>query len=231
MRLFSSSLREPLGLDKPLARGALWRDRCVLCDDWEGVMKSGLRGLCPVCDSHLRPDPITVFFARNSSISRAFAAFRYDFPITQLHQSAKFRNDTAALRVLVYRFCEALAAFADEVDVIASVPLSRGRYLTRGFNQAYPFAADLGRVSGKPVATHDVVRIRNTPAQSLLSADARKANVQGAFAVKRGAFSGLRVGLVDDVITTGATLDAVGSVVRDQGGALDVIGFALATRP
>jgi ComF family protein len=94
------------------------------------------------------------------------------------------------------------------------VPLHRSRRRQRGFNQA----EDLAEALGIPVVTA-LRRVRATPSQVALPAARRHRNVRGAFAVTRNAASlaGMRVVLVDDVATTGATLDACARVLKEIG--------------
>jgi ComF family protein len=114
----------------------------------------------------------------------------------------------------------------DAADAVVPVPLHGARRRARGFNQAH----DLARALGPPVL-RALRRRRATAAQMSLTARARRANVRGAFALARrlppGAIGGRVVVLVDDVVTTGATLDACAAVLR-QAGAADVRAVTIA---
>jgi len=102
-----------------------------------------------------------------------------------------------------------------DADVAVAVPLHRSRRRMRGFNQAEDIASPLGlRV------TRVLRRIRATPSQTDLPAARRHGNVRGAFTLRRSSnVAGLRIVLVDDVCTTGATLEACARVLRDAGAA------------
>ncbi len=114
---------------------------------------------------------------------------------------------------LAERLAAAGAGILDGADVVVPVPLHRARQRARGFNQA----AELAQRLGVPVA-HLLRRVRATPSQTDLPAARRHANVRGAFALARGASPrGATVVLVDDVETTGATLEACARVLRDAG--------------
>ncbi len=109
---------------------------------------------------------------------------------------------------------------------LVPVPVHRERLRARGYNQAALIARELGRVTGHPFA--DVLeRTRPTTKQHRLDRAARLANLRGAFAVRAGASVPARVIVVDDIITTTATLEACASVLVEAG-AQEVYGFAVA---
>jgi ComF family protein len=100
------------------------------------------------------------------------------------------------------------------------VPLSRQRLQQRGFNQALEMARPLARGLGLPILSHALVRLRDTQAQSLLPIKARSHNVQGAFALADDAhdeIDGQHVALIDDVMTTGATLNELAHLLKRYG--------------
>jgi ComF family protein len=110
---------------------------------------------------------------------------------------------------------EAAADVIADADVAVPVPLHRSRQRARGFNQARALAIHLGL----PVSDA-LSRTRATESQADLPADRRHSNVRGAFAISRhAAVKGRTVVLVDDVMTTGATLNACAAVLIDAGAA------------
>lgn len=113
-------------------------------------------------------------------------------------------------------------------DAIVPVPLHWWRQLRRGFNQSELLAAELGRRTGLPVRAGAMKRERATPKQSLLDNAGRQSNVAGAFRVARPAeVAGRRILLLDDVLTTGATLNACAAALK-KAGATHVSALTLA---
>jgi ComF family protein len=128
----------------------------------------------------------------------------------------------------------ALAARRDliaQADVIVPVPLHRWRLWQRRFNQSALIARAIGRLAKKPVSFLALVRTRATPSQgNMPSAAARRRNVQGAFRVppgRTGELRGKRVLLIDDVFTTGSTIEACARALK-RAGATRVLVLTLA---
>lgn len=107
-----------------------------------------------------------------------------------------------------------------EVDAIVPVPLHPRKLRHREFNQAEYLARALGRAVDRPVLTRNLCRIKDTETQTRLGANERAANLRGAFAVRNAVgVAGRRLVVVDDVFTTGATLDNCAKVLRHAGAA------------
>jgi ComF family protein len=105
-------------------------------------------------------------------------------------------------------------------DLLVPVPLHRAKQHQRDFNQAERLAQGLGRATGIPVNASLLARVESTPTQTRLTREQRAANVKQAFALKNGSdCSGLRIVLVDDVFTTGATTSACAKVLLKAGAA------------
>lgn len=117
-----------------------------------------------------------------------------------------------------------------DADVLVPVPLHRWRLLTRRYNQAALLAQGLGRATGIAVSNSCLIRVRRTPSQGRMTAGQRARNVQGAFAVphdRRDEIVGRRVLLIDDVLTSGATVTACTRTLRRAGAAsVDVLTLA-----
>ena len=113
--------------------------------------------------------------------------------------------------------------------VLVPVPLHRGRLWSRRFNQSALLAREIAKLSGARLELSAVERVKATRPQVGLTAAQRAENLSGAFKVRdRAALSGRRVVIVDDVVTTGATVDRLARLVRRSGAAsVDVLSFAV----
>jgi len=149
------------------------------------------------------------------------ALYSYVFPADVLVRSFKYRH-----RLSLARFFVDAVQHLPEADVVVPMPLHPRRLSERGFNQALEIARPLARAAGLPLEQEGVVRARHTPPQAMLDRADRLANPRGAFACRRR-FDGLRVMVIDDVMTTGASLDALAHCLR-MAGAVSVHNFVLA---
>lgn len=151
------------------------------------------------------------------AFASALAAFRYDWPVDALVRGFKYHGRLPHGRVLGTLLAEAVLARAATLpDAIVPVPLHPSRERERGYNQAWELARVAGRVLGVRAYASGCVRLRETPPQAGLDAAARRTNVVGAFGVSRS-FEGRHVAIVDDVMTTGATVAALASALLAEG--------------
>ena len=132
-------------------------------------------------------------------------------------QSFKFNGDLRAGRILAGLMQESLLERAEKVQALVPVPLFRKRLVERGFNQSLELARDLGKGLEIPVLAKHLVRIRDTRAQSELGAAKRRANVRGAFAVKAAEGLPASVAIVEDVMSTGSTLNECAHTLKMAG--------------
>lgn len=154
------------------------------------------------------------------------AAYAYAFPIDALIRSYKYGRNLTLVPVLGAAL---LAAAPAPVDAIVPMPLSDMRLRERGFNQAHELACYAGRRMGVPVLARACRRIVDTAPQAALPWAARARNVRGAF-VCDASFGGMSVALVDDVMTTGATLNELARNVK-RAGAAKVCAWVVARTP
>ena len=133
------------------------------------------------------------------------AVFRYAPPLDRLLPRLKFHGDLAAGRLLSGLLAQGLAE-APRPAALVPVPLHHRRLRQRGYDQALELARPLARALDLPLLAGHLQRHRATVPQSELDAAARRRNVRGAFGVADGTALPRHVALVDDVMTTGATL-------------------------
>ncbi len=198
--------------------GADGHDLCAACQQalpWNHAccLRCGLPMAepTPACGRCLRKPP---------PLDRVLAAFAYAFPIDRLLPRFKFHHDLAAGRELAQAMRAALVPALDAPGArplaLIPVPLHPARLRERGYNQALELARPLARAFDLPLLGDGLRRTRATVPQSGLSALARRRNPRGAFALGSGGLPA-HVALVDDVMTTGATLHACAKLLRQAG--------------
>ena len=160
--------------------------------------------------------------------------FREGTVCQQLIHALKYHNRPDVGRQLGRRFGEVLRQVPALADVtgLVPVPIHRKRRHERGYNQAEAIAGGLGEVLGKPVYAGALRRRSFRGSQTRRGKLARLENVQDSFAVGRGDFRDRHLVLVDDVLTTGATLDFCGNVLlqRHPGLKISIVVLAVAER-
>ncbi len=144
------------------------------------------------------------------------AVFDYAFPLDRLLPRLKFHGDFAAGRVLARCMAERCASLP-RPEAIVSIPLHRTRLRQRGYDQALELAKPLARTLQIPLLADALHRSKTTTAQSRLDADARQRNLRDAFIVASDAAMPAHIVLLDDVMTTGATLHAAACALRHAG--------------
>ncbi len=195
---------------------------------WTCVLCSGpaAAGICTGCEADLPRAAQPPVAHRIRGIDAVQIPYRYAYPLDVLVRAFKFHRDLAAGHALAMIFTSNVSNHLQSIDRLVPVPLARGRYLARSFNQAALLAHALGAVSGIPLAADGVRRIGGSEQQSRLSRAARRRNLADAFALVERV-DGEHVAIVDDVVTTGATAAALARALR-HGGAARVTLVALA---
>ena len=216
--------------------------RCLLCG---GTGANGI-DLCADCAAELPRNPsccarcalpLAIPAALCGECQRrappwdaAWAPFRYGWPLDRLESRYKFSADLAAGRALSALW-QREPRPVELPPLLLVVPLHRSRLRQRGYNQALELARPLARSLGVPLH-HDVLqRQRRTEAQTELDAISRRRNVRGAFSLRAGVVLPAHVAILDDVMTTGATLAECARVLKRAGVArVDVWALARAPR-
>jgi len=164
---------------------------------------------------------------------RARAVARFDGIMRNLVHDLKFRDRQDGLRLFGRLLASAGGELLVDADAIVPVPLTRWRLLHRRFNQSAVLAQEVSRITERPYWPMALARTRRTRPQVGLSRAQRRENVAGAFTVAVGVLpvlAGAKIVLVDDVITTGATVRACARVLKAAGAArVDVLSLAMVT--
>ena len=198
-------MRETLRSVADVGAAALVPPRCAGCDapgSW----------LCVGCRDGIEP-------AATAAGVRIRAAGAYEGALRLAVQRCKYRDERGLAEDLAGLVAALVArdlALGARIDAVVPVPLHRDRVRARGYDQAALLAAGIARRTGLPLvaALH---RIRRTRPQVELDRSDRARNVDGAFVAEAGSLRGLRVALVDDVATTGATLRSASRAARAAG--------------
>jgi ComF family protein len=163
------------------------------------------------------------------------AAADYAPPVDQLVLALKFGNRLTLAPLFARMLRDAVLrgpGFALPMQLTA-VPLGSRRLMERGFNQALEIARPMSRALGIPLEPQLVMRLRDTPAQALLHPDERRQNIRNAFIVRANAMDTVRgrhIGVMDDVMTTGETLNELAATLK-RFGAARVTNFVFARTP
>ena len=159
---------------------------------------------------------------------RVIAAFNYEFPVNVLVQGLKYRAHLACARPLAAGLADLLDNEPDP-DLVMPMPLAGTRLAQRGFNQSMELARHIAAEFGLSVSVNICRRTREGPPQTELPWKQRASNIRNAFECV-GDVNGKSVAVVDDVLTTGATLNELARTLKRRG-AREVIGWVAARTP
>jgi len=219
----------------PLARLAqafldvLFPPRCVacgeqgafLCHACVAAMPRALPPRCPLC---WQPERRGEMCGRCAQARPVFEGARtlylFEGPVREAVHALKYNHLSALARPMGEMMAAYLEAEALPVDLVVPVPLFGRRERLRGYNQSALLGREVARLCGLPLAEGGLARRRDTAPQARsVDAEARRRNVAGAFVADGRWVEGRRVLLIDDVMTTGATLDACAQGLRQAGAA------------
>jgi ComF family protein len=195
---------------------------------------------CPQCAMSLPADTSAAAVCSNClrrppAFDATFVVTDYEAPLDQLVLDLKFGAQLALAPLFGTLLAQAMRQQprAAWPTLLAPAPLGRQRLVERGFNQALEIGRTLARELGLPLQARLLERCRDTTPQTLLAPAERRANLRLAFAVppaKLGQVRGRHVGIIDDVITTGVTLDEIAATLK-RAGAARVTCLAFARTP
>ena len=187
-----------------------------LCAQCRDLLPRLAPPLCPICAA---PTPggqtCGACLAHPPHFDATLAPLRYGFPLDKLVQAFKYQHRLALAGVFADRM---LAGPLPDGDIVVALPLSLPRLRERGFNQAVELARPLARRLGKPLWLDACTRPLERAVQATLPWQARRKNVRGVFACAAD-FTGRSVIVIDDVMTTGATLDEFARTLKRAGAA------------
>jgi ComF family protein len=187
-----------------------------VCDDCDEALPA-IGAACPGCAIPLPQEGICgQCLSRPFAFDDAVACFEYRFPLDRLVQRFKFGGDLALGRWLAMRLAHRVSNACP--DLVVAPPLTRARLTERGFNQALEIAKVVARRRRARCDISAIRRVRDTAPQPGLGRRERRANLRDAFRCDRDV-KGLHVAVVDDVMTTGATIDAMACALKQAGAA------------
>lgn len=200
-----------------------------LCSNCKEKLHRLLPPICPGCGS---PQASGILCAscrqRQSEIDGIRSPFRFDGVIREAIHQLKYQNLRAISSCLAQLLADYLESNPLPGEVLVAVPLHPRRLRERGYNQSSLLARELARFTGLPVVEDCVIRVKQAvPQARTANVEERRRNVANAFACRDGRVAGKQVIVIDDVCTSGATLESCAAVLKSAG-AISVWGLTLA---
>ncbi|KAB8142917.1 ComF family protein [Chloroflexia bacterium SDU3-3] len=196
----------------------LFPERCAGCGALGEPLCERCRSALDIYPDHVRGIP---------ALDAISIGYIYQRPIREAIHQLKYRRRRRVAQPLGQLLAELARPHAPDIDAVMPVPMHASRLAERGFNQAELLASAAARGAGLPCVAAGLVRTRATSQQAHLNAQQRQANMRGVFAWQAAAPPPARILLVDDVLTTGATMSACAIALREAG-SREVYGLALA---
>lgn len=198
------------------------RDSVLLCNSCHRALRPLTEPRCKRCSKPLddmEQELCSDCLGRTSCVERGFALYPYDKNMQKAVRNLKYNGELACGEYFAEELVETYGRWIQEIrpEVLIPVPIHRNRMRFRGFNQAEYIAGIVGSRLGIPVAGDYLIRTENTKPQKGLDVKSRVKNLQKGFAVKDTSRTYGTVLLVDDIYTTGATLEACGRALKNAG--------------
>ena len=205
----------------------LYPPRCILC---RKLLQDTENGVCRACRKTLRTVPVSEQRRDIQRIELCAAPFHYEGAVRESLLRYKFHGVTAYARVYADFIAKSIDENLISCDSITWVPLSKKRLRRRGYDQAQILAEELAKKLGLPCERMLIKQRDTRPQSSMDSAEKRRANASGAYVCREGlALKGRTVLLVDDIVTTGATMSECAKQLK-AAGCKAVYGAAAASR-
>ena len=195
--------------------------RCVSCR--RAIPSTPGIPLCPACSAAVKKNPPPFGHRCGTTkhyFNQAYSLFLYEGPVKALVKELKYRGKDhlgKSLGGLMADFIEQNAIPVDTIDAVIAVPLHATKLREREFNQALLLAREVARRINKPLMEKALARCRNTKSQTELQKDERLRNMAEAFKAERNTVNGKNILLVDDVMTTGATVSEAALALKQAG--------------
>lgn len=204
------------------------KSRVSACDEWgmwRPLLESFFELLAPLRCAACERESEGALFCEGCALSLEYAEedapalFLYSGPIRDAVHELKYRGRSDLGPRLGVPMAEKVLRSGISIDRVMPIPLHPSRQRARGYNQAALLAAKIASLLGVPLDRRSLVRTRVTPPQAELDREERLQNLHSAFEIraKEGELDGAKILLVDDVMTTGATLDAAAEVLFEAG--------------
>ena len=205
------------------------REGAFICPACRQLLPRIMPPVCPRCGRPQSSGIICPDCVRwQAAIDGIRSPFRFEGVMREAIHQLKYQNLRALAVPLAGMLQEYLSASPLDFDILVPVPLHRKRLRERGYNQARLLAQELGKLINIPVRDDALVRLKHTPPQARTATiEERTHNIADAFACRDSRLRGRRVLLLDDVATSGTTLDACAAVLKANGAAA-VWGLAMA---
>lgn len=192
------------------------RSQSAFCTGCEQDMPR-LLSACPQCGLELPAEALYCGHCQTNppQYQRLYSPYAYAHPVSNLITAVKYQQRLSLIPVLAHAMTRRVTRQPIGVDALLPVPLHSARLRERGFNQSLELARVLSKQIAVPIL-HGIERHRATATQTTLPADQREQNVRGAFRLHQP-IAHRRIAIVDDVVTTGSTVNEIAKLLRSAG--------------